>query len=66
MIIIDTCPKCGGQLYDEVICTYPPIPAKRCLKCGWSWEGKQEVVKLVRFELPNEFGADSERKGGDE
>lgn len=25
MIIIETCPKCGHDLQDEVICTYPPI-----------------------------------------
>ena len=25
-MIIETCPKCGHDLQDEVICTYPPIP----------------------------------------
>jgi len=54
MITEETCPECGGRLLNEVICTYPPIPAKRCLKCGWSWEGKQEVVKPVRFDPPDE------------
>lgn len=49
MIIIETCPKCGGDLLDEVINIYPPIPCKRCLNCGWSWEGKQEKIIRVPF-----------------
>ena len=49
MIIIETCPKCGHDLMDEVICTYPPIPAKRCPSCGWYWEGKQEQIIRVPF-----------------
>ena len=48
-IIIETCPKCGHDLMDEVICTYPPIPRKRCPGCGWSWEGEQEEVVRVPF-----------------
>lgn len=43
-IIIETCPKCGHDLVDEVICTYPPIPKKRCWSCGWSWTGEPEQV----------------------
>ena len=39
----------GGDLRDEVICTYPPIPCKRCLNCGWSWEGEQEKIVRVPF-----------------
>lgn len=49
MIIIETCPKCGHGLYDEVICTYPPIPRKVCYNCGWSWEGEQEEVTRIPF-----------------
>lgn len=41
MIVIETCPKCGGDLFEEVICTYPPIPRKVCGNCGWSWTGSQ-------------------------
>ena len=48
-IIIETCPKCGHDLIDEVICTYPPIPRKSCPSCGWSWEGKREEVVRVPF-----------------
>ena len=49
MIIIETCPKCGGDLLNEVIDIYPPIPCKRCLNCGWSWEGEQEKIVRVPF-----------------
>lgn len=48
-IIIETCPKCGHDLMDEVICTYPPIPKKSCPSCGWSWEGEREEVIRVPF-----------------
>ena len=48
-IIIETCPICGHDLMDEVICTYPPIPRKSCSHCGWSWEGEREEVIRVPF-----------------
>ena len=49
MIIIETCPKCGHDLQDEVICTYPSIPRKVCWNCGWSWTGKPEKITRVPF-----------------
>lgn len=49
MIIIETCPKCGHDLIDSVICTNPPIPKKECHNCGWTWEGKREEVIRVPF-----------------
>ena len=49
-IIIETCPKCGHDLTDLVIATYPPIPQKKCFNCGWSWEGKREEVIRVPFD----------------
>lgn len=49
MIIIETCPKCGHDLVDEVICTYPPIPKKRCWSCGWSWTGESEEIVRQPF-----------------
>lgn len=48
-IIIETCPKCGHDLVDEVICTNPPIPKKSCWNCGWHWEGEREEVIRVPF-----------------
>ena len=49
MIIIETCPECGHELLNVMICTYPPIPKKECLNCGWSWEGKPEEIIRVPF-----------------
>lgn len=49
MIIIETCPKCGHDLVDSVICTNPPIPRKECHNCGWSWEGQREEVVRIPF-----------------
>ena len=49
MIVVETCPKCGHDLHDEVICTYPPIPSKVCWNCGWSWTGKPEKITRVPF-----------------
>lgn len=48
-IIIETCPKCGHDLIDTVICTYPPIPRKICSSCDWSWEGEPEEVIRMPF-----------------
>jgi len=47
MIVIETCPKCGHDLFDSVICANPPIPKKECHNCGWSWEGQREE-EIVR------------------
>jgi hypothetical protein len=49
MIVIETCPKCGHDLQNTVICTYPPIPRKVCWNCGWSWTGKPEKITRVPF-----------------
>ena len=57
MIIIETCPKCGHDLLDEVILTNPPIHAKHCSNCGWCWEGGQEEVVRVPF-VDNNFVLD--------
>ena len=47
MIIIETCPECGHDLVNSVICTNPPIPKKECLNCGWSWEdNRKEVIRM--------------------
>ena len=49
MRIIETCPKCGHDLVDLVIATYPPIPQKKCFSCGWEWPGEREEVVRVPF-----------------
>ena len=46
MIIIETCPECGHDLMDSVICTNPPIPRKECYNCGWTWEEQREVLRV--------------------
>lgn len=48
-IIIETCPKCGHDLTDLVIATYPPIPQKKCFGCGWEWTGEPEQVIRMPF-----------------
>lgn len=49
MIIIETCPKCGHDLKDLIIATFPPIPKKECWNCGWSWTGEPEEVIRMPF-----------------
>lgn len=49
MIIIETCPRCGHDLVDSMICTYPPIPVKECPQCGWRYERTPEKVVRVPF-----------------
>lgn len=49
MIIIETCPRCGHDLANFNVATYPPIPAKYCFACGWKWEGEPEELVRVPF-----------------
>lgn len=49
MMVVEVCPKCGADIISEIICTYPPIPVKRCTKCDWDWEGEQEEILRVPF-----------------
>ena len=42
-MIVYTCPKCGENLRETMIATYPPIPRKECPNCGWEWEGPPEL-----------------------
>jgi hypothetical protein len=68
MVIIETCPKCGHDLQDLVICTYPPIPRKECHNCGWSWEGeREEVVRVIGDDIPPacESCSNHPKNGGD-
>lgn len=41
-MIIETCPKCGGELKHLSLTTYPPIYKKVCTSCGWSWTDDKE------------------------
>ena len=49
-MIIETCPKCGGELMNIMLTTYPPISKKVCTACGWSWTGKREEIEKVPFD----------------
>ena len=49
MIIMITCPKCGHDLIDTAICTYPAISRKECPNCGWYYEEQKERVLRVPF-----------------
>ena len=46
-MIICTCPRCGTDLIDTVIYTYPPKVQKWCPSCGWSYtEDHEEVIRV--------------------
>ena len=46
-MIICTCPRCGTDLIDTVICTYPPKVQKWCPSCGWTYtEDHEEVIRV--------------------
>lgn len=51
MIIVETCPKCGHDLLESVICTNPPIQKKDCPKCGWTWEGQRTDIIRAPFDV---------------
>jgi len=63
MIVEELCPKCGGVLVNEVICTYPPIPAKWCPNCHWRWEGEMEEIVRKTF-VPSEEEKSIDITGG--
>lgn len=48
-MIIYTCPRCGTDLIDTVICTYPPKVQKWCPSCGWRHTEEREEVIRVPF-----------------
>lgn len=57
MKIIETCPRCGADLIDVVIATYPEIVRKECWSCGWASQGeKEEVVRIPFGGNSNWFG----------
>ena len=48
-MIIETCPRCGSDLFASVIDTYPPINRMDCPSCGWHWESEPELIERVPF-----------------
>lgn len=53
-VVIEICPQCGADIIDMVIATYPPIPCKKCMNCGWSWESAPEKIERRLFAPPKE------------
>lgn len=53
-MVIETCPKCGGELDILTLTINPPISARRCRRCGWYWQGKMSQTVRVPFQLPEE------------
>ena len=46
-MFIYTCPRCGTDLIDTVICAYPPKVQKLCPSCGWTYtEYNEEVIRV--------------------
>ena len=56
MIVEEICPRCGGVIDNLMLMTYPPIPKKKCFKCGWSWVGEPEKIVRVPFQEPVKTG----------
>lgn len=57
MIGVETCPRCGGDLDILMLATNPPIPERRCGRCGWFWREEMQMPVRIPFK-PNE------REGG--
>lgn len=49
-MIIYTCPKCGADLEEIVLCSYPPQYEKRCPKCGYSYTEKADIIRIPYVE----------------
>ena len=46
MQIIYTCPKCGSDLEELVLASYPPQYQKLCRKCGYKYIEKTETIRI--------------------
>ena len=51
MRVVYTCPKCGSDIDEAVLCTYPPRYLKYCknMSCGWSHMEIPEEDAVVRI-----------------
>lgn len=50
-MIIETCPKCGHDLFNLVLTSYPPIYKKECHNCGLSWSEREEIIRVPFKEI---------------
>ena len=51
-MIIYTCPKCGADLEELVLCSYPPKYKKRCPKCGYSYTEESDPIIRIPYVEP--------------
>ena len=54
--IIFTCPKCGTDLIDTVLSTYPPKDQKWCPSCGWTYTYTEDHEEVVRVSFGGNHG----------
>lgn len=58
--IIETCPKCGGELLNISLTCYPPIHKKVCRSCGWSWQ--DDKIVSVPFNEDNDTATEEQEE----
>ena len=49
MKIIYTCPKCGHDLVDVSLCSYPAKNAMYCMNCGFMSEPESEEIVRIPY-----------------
>lgn len=52
MRIIQTCPKCGGDLQDIIKTSYPPKAAQICMSCGLEVTYDPEIIAENVIRVP--------------
>ena len=45
-MIIYTCPKCGEDLQEMVLNSYPPMHKTYCSSCGWDSSEQEEIIRI--------------------
>lgn len=66
MQIVYTCPKCGGDLEELVLTSFPPQYQKRCKNCNWKTiEKSDDIVVRIPYKerILQGYKAESEDKG---
>ena len=52
-MIVYTCPKCGSDLQEIVLTSYPPQSKMYCTNCNWSHIETDKVYKIP-YKVENE------------
>jgi len=45
-MIVYTCPRCGGDLEETLLTSYPPQHEVCCNNCGWTHVTREEIRKI--------------------